>query len=65
MFGANNILSGNMETNSKNVFSLLKKLKFGTSIVHTNMYSHAKVGMQTQTRKFHTILKKIEKIIQI
>ena len=49
MFGANNILSGNMETNSKNVFSLLKKLKSGTAIVHKNMYSHAKIEKQTQT----------------
>ena len=38
----------NMETNTKVVFSFVKtKLKFGTSIVHKNMYSHAKVEMQT------------------
>ena len=44
-----------METNSKDVFWSFKIFwKFGISIVHTNMYSCAKVGMKTQTRKNHT-----------
>ena len=44
-----------METNSKDIFWSFKIFwKFGISIVHTNMYSCAKVGMQTQTRKIHT-----------
>jgi len=38
-----------METNSKTHFGFQKILKFGISIVHTNMYSHAKVGMQTNS----------------
>ena len=44
-----------METNSKDVFWSFKIFwKFGISIVHTNMYSCAKVGMKTQTRQNHT-----------
>jgi hypothetical protein len=38
----------------KTYFSSSKKFKLlGTSIVHTNVYSHEKVRMQIQTRKMH------------
>jgi len=32
----------------KCILVVQKFLKLGTSIVHTNMYSHAKVGIQTR-----------------
>jgi hypothetical protein len=32
----------------KCILVVQKILKLGTSIVHTNMYSHAKVGIQTR-----------------
>jgi hypothetical protein len=48
------IYGGNMETNYKNIFWLFqKKLKFGTSIVHTNMYSQEKVwNLNSHFKKF-------------
>lgn len=56
--GGNHILGGNMETSSKNVFrSFQKKLKLGTTIVLTNMYSHAKVEIQFFFQKIHMKMK--------